>query len=84
MKTNYVNDKYPTAKLRILFNLCARTYVLVHKLLPSPFLLASPLQLGLYTLKFIVHNGSREVRIQLKIVQPKKKKSRNKLKLIRI
>ena len=59
MKTNYVNDKYPKAKLRILFNLCARTYVFVHKLPRSPFLLASPLRLGLYTLKFIVHKGSR-------------------------
>jgi len=73
MKTNYVNDKYPTAKLRILFNLCAHTYVLVHKLPRSPFLLTSPLQLSLYTLKFIVHKGSREVRMQLKIVQPKQK-----------
>jgi hypothetical protein len=73
MKTNYVNDKYPTAKLRILFNLCARTYVLVHKLRLPPFLLASPLQLGLYTSKFIVHKGSREVRIELKIVRPKQK-----------
>jgi hypothetical protein len=79
MKTNYVNDKYPTAQLRILFNLCAPTYILVHKLPLSPFLLASLLQLGLYTSNFTLHKGSREMRIQLKIIQPKQKENKQKL-----